>query len=191
MKSNFIITTVIICTSLAVIYNIGIGIISSGAVPSVSKFISSNQILDIKNATSSDTISSSTPDSINNPLSQSGLMASTTIKTPRSKIHATIADTEELQNRGLGGRLSMPEQDGMLFIFPTDLVQNFWMKDMNFPIDIVWINASKHVTGVTSNIATSTYPNLFSSPSAVRYVLELNAGSASRFGLKKGVQVSF
>jgi hypothetical protein len=49
----------------------------------------------------------------------------------------------------------------MLFVFASSTRPGFWMKDMKFPIDIIWINADKEVVGIESNIATSTFPKLF------------------------------
>lgn len=90
----------------------------------------------------------------------------------------TVADTRAERARGFSGR-AMPAKDtGILFIFPTPTLPAFWMKEMLFPIDIVWIDSTRTVIGVTPMIATSTYPETFSPPRAIRYALEVPAGSA-------------
>ncbi|HVX90703.1 MAG TPA: DUF192 domain-containing protein [Candidatus Paceibacterota bacterium] len=84
------------------------------------------------------------------------------------------------QERGLSGRTDVPENYGMLFVFPTDSSYGFWMKDMLVPIDIVWLSDTGTVLKVDAGVATSTYPNVFYPPSPVRYVLETKAGESQR-----------
>ena len=54
-----------------------------------------------------------------------------------------VASTTIEQARGLSGRAGLKNNEGMLFLFNSAGVQNFWMKDMNFPIDIIWIGGGK------------------------------------------------
>lgn len=94
-----------------------------------------------------------------------------------------IVDTFLSRAKGLSGRLALPRGKGMLFVFPDTQVQNFWMKDMHFPIDIVWIYGN-HVVGITENIppsdATGLPLPLYVSPVAVDKVLEIGAGESAR-----------
>jgi len=116
---------------------------------------------------------------------------SSCIVAPQGTIHVSIADTAVLQENGLSDRPSMPDDSGMLFIFPTARNYAFWMKDMRFPLDMVWIDSDHMVVGVTENISTSTYPETFGPPSPVPFVLELNAGAAERFGIATGTTLKF
>ena len=93
------------------------------------------------------------------------------------------------QARGLGGEASMPTDRGMLFVYTGDQQRCFWMKDMRFPIDMIWLDHSKAVTHVERNVSPSTYPNAFCYVGA--YVVELNAGEAARSNLQTGQKITF
>lgn len=100
-------------------------------------------------------------------------------------IRVSIADTDATREKGLGGRSGLASDEGMLFIFPKDGIYAFWMKDMQFSIDIVWLSAEGRVVYIAQNVSPSTYPRDFVPESPARYVLELPAG----YCLSHGVQV--
>ncbi|OGG12985.1 hypothetical protein A2773_05865 [Candidatus Gottesmanbacteria bacterium RIFCSPHIGHO2_01_FULL_39_10] len=102
-------------------------------------------------------------------------------------ISVEVADTDEERTRGLSGRKSLEENHGMLFIFPQKSIQRFWMKDMNFPIDIVWIDGDK-IVGFDEYIPPegSTPQKIYSSPLPVNKVLELPSGTVEDIKIKKG-----
>ncbi|MCX6715424.1 MAG: DUF192 domain-containing protein [Candidatus Taylorbacteria bacterium] len=119
-------------------------------------------------------------------------VASTTdIKTPKGTIHATVASTSEDSVRGLSGRLSIPKDSGMLFVFSDSQMPGFWMKDMNFPIDIVWIAVDKKVSGILPDVKPETYPEVFYPTDEIGYVLELNSGGAKEYGIATGTKLVF
>ncbi len=91
-------------------------------------------------------------------------------------IRVTVVDTPELRQKGLSGRGGLEPDEGMLFVFPEDGVYAFWMKDMLFSIDIVWISAEGKIVHIAKSVSPSTYPTSFEPPLPVRYVLELPAG---------------
>jgi uncharacterized protein len=111
--------------------------------------------------------------------------------TANGVIDATIASTSEDWDLGLSGLRSMDIDKGMIFIFPHADFYRFWMKDMYFPLDIVWIDSDKKIVDVDSNVSPESYPNIFLPPVAVRYVLELNAGMAEKYGLVTGTKINF
>ncbi len=113
------------------------------------------------------------------------------LKTPNSVIKVQLADTDATREQGLSGVKFLEENSGMLFVFPNSSLYGFWMKDMNFALDIVWIDEYKQVVAIEENVSTSTYPSVFYPPVAVKYVLEINSGKAKDFGLKKGVKLDF
>lgn len=86
--------------------------------------------------------------------------------------------TKAEQERGLGGRESIPSDYGMLFVFPKDDKYGFWMKDTLVPLDIFWIDAKGQVVSIARDVATSSYPNVFYPSVPARYVLETAAGFA-------------
>lgn len=107
------------------------------------------------------------------------------------KFTLEISDTEALRARGLSYRGGLPENGGMLFIFPAPGVYQFWMKDMNFPIDIIWLDQNKKVVHIEHSLATSTYPNSFGPTTQTQYVIELLAGEVKRISLTLGEKISF
>lgn len=96
------------------------------------------------------------------------------------------ATTEAERERGLGGRASIPNDYGMLFVFPKDALYGFWMKDTLIPLDIFWLDSQGHVLSISQNVATSTYPNVFYPSGPARYVLETAAGFARSHGIALG-----
>lgn len=88
------------------------------------------------------------------------------------------ATTSAAQERGLGGRTSIPDDYGMLFVFPKDDFYGFWMKNTLVPLDIFWLDSNGHVVSIAMDIATSTYPNVFYPTAPARYVLETASGFA-------------
>lgn len=89
------------------------------------------------------------------------------------KYTVKIAETPSDRARGLSGREKLNADEGMLFIFPEDGIYPFWMKDMRFAIDIIWIDASWNVVAITKNARPESFPALFTTPSKIRYVLEI------------------
>ncbi len=113
------------------------------------------------------------------------------IKAPKAIISAYLATTSDAMSQGLGDRESLEPEHGMFFILPKAIKPAFWMKNMLFPIDIVWINSTKKVVSISKNIQVSSYPNTFSPKVSVKYVLELNAGMSKKFGIVTGTVLSF
>ncbi len=100
-----------------------------------------------------------------------------------------IAATPEQQARGLSGRRGLLAGDGMLFANTGADERCIWMKDMQFPIDIIWVNTDKTTAKVMSNVQPDTYPQTFCAEA--QYVIELKAGEAARHGLETGQPLQF
>ncbi len=107
-------------------------------------------------------------------------------------IQTYLADTDEERVRGLSGRERLEPDKGMLFVFPDYAVRSFWMKEMKFPIDIIWIKDNR-VIGIEPNAPQPrTFSELlktYQSPEPVNYVLEVNAGFMKKFSLGAGAVV--
>jgi hypothetical protein len=101
-------------------------------------------------------------------------------------VKVDVALSGEEQARGLSGRESLGADEGLLFVFKASGFLAFWMKDMRFPIDIIWIDENLKVVDVTRNLATSTYPDSVMSSVAAKYVLEVNAGWTQKNGVTSG-----
>jgi len=97
-----------------------------------------------------------------------------------------IADTDYLRNKGLSETSSLASNYGMLFVFPEDDLYGFWMKDMFFPIDIIWIDKNLVIVHIETNVLPETYPKVFFPSVPARYVLELSAGQSDFLKLKIG-----
>ena len=87
----------------------------------------------------------------------------------------TVADEQEERIQGLSGTKSLSDFGGKLFIFNTDDMHGIWMKDMLFPIDIIWIDKDLVVVDFVSNADPSSYPKVFAPKVPARFVLETNA----------------
>lgn len=167
-------------------------IISFQPIPPIGEFMASSTsvVLGIK-ADVSSTTPGVAPENISSGNESKIFYATTTIHVPKGDITAEISNTPDKRELGLSNRTSLGANSGMLFIFPVQGSYMFWMKDMHFPIDIVWINVDRKVVGIDSNISPDTYPEAFNSPGKVQFVLELNAGDAERFGIKEGTSLNF
>ena len=93
-----------------------------------------------------------------------------------NQLELEVMRTREEQIRGLSGRESLNENAGMLFVYEEPVVPSFWMKEMNFSIDIIWIGSDKKIVDITENLVPETYPNTFRPKMPIQYVLEVNAG---------------
>jgi len=103
-------------------------------------------------------------------------------------VYAEAADTFAEREMGLMNRTYLNEDAGMLFIFPTQQQQSFWMKNMRIPLDIVFITADKHVLEIYASVppCTSDPCALYTSSAPIQYVLEVNAGFCARNGIVSG-----
>lgn len=93
-----------------------------------------------------------------------------------SVITVELAETNLQRQRGLSDRNHLLENNGMLFIFEKTQSISFWMKDMNFPLDIIWIDKDKKIIGIEKDVSPDTYPKTFIPSEPIVYVLETNAG---------------
>jgi uncharacterized membrane protein (UPF0127 family) len=110
-------------------------------------------------------------------------------------VKVILATTPTEQERGLSGRLGLSENSGMLFVFDKPGKYNFWMKDMKFAIDIIWIESVpgdpgySKISYIKKNAQPESYPNTFgpgTGDSDATYVLEVNSGFADKNNLKVG-----
>jgi len=109
----------------------------------------------------------------------------------KNNFHTYISDREDKRERGLSGISNLEEGVAMLFVFEDENFHNFWMKDMNFPIDIIWIDGEKKIIEISNNITPETYPKTFTSQSPSKWVLEIGGGEAEKRQIKVGEKVEF
>lgn len=106
-------------------------------------------------------------------------------------VYLEIAQTPEDRARGLSGRASLSEDQGMLFVFEETARHGFWMKDMNFPIDIIWIDQDFSVVDIKHEAVPDSFPNSFTPDSPALYVVEVYAGFAKKYGITEGQKIEF
>ncbi len=119
-----------------------------------------------------------------------GVMHEDQIKLPEAVLDIEIAHTKEKLEMGLSNRTSIGEKEGMFFVFDVMGQYAFWMKDMRFPLDIVWISDEGRVVYLAENVEPKTYPKkIFKNEAYAKYVLEMKAGTARKYGLYLGTSV--
>lgn len=97
-----------------------------------------------------------------------------------------FATTSAEREKGLGGRTSIPEDYGMLFVFPKDDLYGFWMKDTLIPLDMFWLDSKGQVISIAQDVATSSFPHVFYPTIPARYVLETRAGFTRTHNIATG-----
>ncbi len=102
----------------------------------------------------------------------------------------SVADTKESRVAGLSNVDSMQYYDGMLFVFETASTHGFWMKDMRFPLDIIWLDETGKIVHIEEQLSPDTYPRVFKPAQPARYVIELNAGVVAESNIAIGDQIS-
>lgn len=104
-----------------------------------------------------------------------------------SEVKVDLATTPADRGRGLMQRPSMPDDAGMLFVFPADTDNPFWMKDTLIPLSIAWIAADGTIVDIQDMQPQST--DLHQPRARYRYALEVNQGYFARAGVKPGDRV--
>ena len=102
-----------------------------------------------------------------------------------------LALTLEEQEQGLSGRNKLREDESMLFVFDYINKHPFWMKDMNFAIDIIWIGENLRVVYIKKNAQPESYPETFLPKQDAKYVLEVLSQFSEKNNLKEGDRVEF
>lgn len=108
-----------------------------------------------------------------------------------SEYKLEVAKTNLERQQGLSGREKLQEYAGMLFVFEKPGKYPFWMKDMRFPIDIIWVNENKTIVEINKNIQPETYPKTFGPPSPIQYVIEINALASNKSKIEVGQTLDF
>jgi len=101
-----------------------------------------------------------------------------------------VADTPGKRERGLMNRTSLPEDNGMLFVFPSNGQRVFWMKNTLIPLDMVFVRANGTIANIEHADTEPGTPDdrlkRYRSSGPARYVVELNQGFTARRGINRG-----
>lgn len=131
------------------------------------------------------------------PSGQSNLEeGKTTVKIKGLTVSAEVANTREKRQKGLGGRENLPISEGMLFVFDKSDEYGIWMKDMKFPIDIIWLDKDKKVVDLVSSAEIEPGKDdeelkKYTPKTESLYILEINAGLLGANNIQIGDQVEF
>jgi len=105
-------------------------------------------------------------------------------------LRVELADTEEERINGLSGRDRMPENEGMLFVFEKSGKYPVWMRNMNFPLDIFWLDGRGVIVDAWENASPDSYPEVFEPNNDAYYILETVAGFSEVYNIKIGDAVT-
>jgi len=108
-----------------------------------------------------------------------------------SIIKTELADTLEAREKGLSGRNSLDSDASMLFVFDSEGYYDFWMPDMNFALDMIWMNQNYEIVDITKDAEPMPGTPLeelpkYKSSAPAQFVLEVNSGFSNEHGLKVG-----
>lgn len=120
--------------------------------------------------------------------------ATTRVRIGNNFLNVEVADTDAERAQGLSGRTTLAENAGMLFVFNTPGFYNFWMPNMYFPIDIIWVSENRRIIGIVEN-APPLDPRgtivQYAPPAPIAYALETPAGFSAQHNIAAGQQVDF
>jgi uncharacterized protein len=107
---------------------------------------------------------------------------------------ADVAANNTQRTKGLAVKDHLNENESMLFVFSSAAKQVFWMKDMKFPIDIIWMDSNKTVVHIERSLEPcpdTLHCPVYSPDADSLYVLETVAGFADRHGVTEGTKMQF
>ena len=113
------------------------------------------------------------------------------VKIDGQTLKVDLATTPGAQAQGLSGRKSLAEGEGMLFVFPKPSKYFFWMKNMNFPIDIIWLDANQKIIYLKKDALPELFPETYGPEKNSLYVLEVKALFTEKNNSKLGDKVEF
>lgn len=102
------------------------------------------------------------------------------------QLQASLATTSEARARGLSYTTELPEDIAKVFVFETSEPWSFWMKEMNYNIDMVWVSETGRVVHIEENVSPATYSATFSPGEPARVVLETVPGISQKAGITAG-----
>ena len=108
----------------------------------------------------------------------------------KAKIEIEIADDDYQRELGLMNRKSMKENQGMLFIFPFERYQSFWMRNTFISLDMIFVDANKTIVTIHKNtqvLSDQSYP----SSKPAKYVVEVISGFTDKHNIEIGDKIEW
>ena len=113
----------------------------------------------------------------------------TQIHLGNTPLRVDVLTTPEERTIGLSGRTSLSPTEGALFVFPNNGYHGIWMRNMQFPIDIIWVDENLQIVDIEKNVTPSTFPRIFEPRVPARFVIETNSNFTSSFDITVGEKV--
>jgi uncharacterized membrane protein (UPF0127 family) len=114
-----------------------------------------------------------------------------TVKLGDGVYNATVSKTADDITKGLSGTTGLRQDQALLMVYASDGKWSIWMKDMQYPIDIVWLDKDKKVVYIVKNAPPDSYPEKFTPKKDARYVVELPAGATSQKNITIDQEAAF
>lgn len=116
----------------------------------------------------------------------------TVVRIGQATLQAELATTSQQQRQGLGNRASLSDMGAMLFVFDADAKWEMVMRDMRFPLDIIWLDKDKKVVHIEANVQPDAEPyEIYKPNKQARYVLEVRSGLAKEQKVTVGTKAEF
>lgn len=123
-------------------------------------------------------------------MKEGSLTFTDSLNNPITKIDMEIADTDFDRQLGLMYRKSMEMDQGMLFIFPVQEMQSFWMRNTFIPLDMIFVNSDKKIVTIHKNTQILSDQS-YASTEPAQYVVEVVAGFTDKFSIKVGDKINW
>ena len=114
-----------------------------------------------------------------------------TVSFGETKVQVDIADDGQERLLGLGDYDGLNANQGLLFVFEQPDKHGIWMKDVEFPIDVVWLDESRNIIHIVKEMQPSSYPEVSKPDQNAKYVIELPAGFVENNNVNEGDNVEF
>lgn len=125
-------------------------------------------------------------------ISGCGMKPGKTICFKNVRVRAEVAQSAQERKTGLMLRQYLAAKEGMLFVFPKEERHGIWMKNMLFPLDIIWISEDKEVVYIVAGALPCLETcNVIAPEKKAKYVLEVNAGFTEKYRIRAGDKVRF
>ncbi|MDE1764688.1 MAG: DUF192 domain-containing protein [Thaumarchaeota archaeon] len=116
------------------------------------------------------------------------------IKIDNTVLDVQIADTPDRMTEGLQFQKQLSYNQGMIFVFPQPQIVAMWMKDMQFPLDMIWFDNSGNVVHIEKDLPPCSNnqpcPTYDGDRQSTRYVLEVTAGFVGKFNVTEGSKLT-
>lgn len=109
-----------------------------------------------------------------------------TVRLGDGVFHASLATTPKTREKGLSGTKQLGATDALLFVFKENGKYAVWMKDMHYPLDVVWLSGAKQVVHIERNMQPDSYPKTYVPKADARYVIEFAAGTVDHKAITLG-----